>query len=92
GLFGATVAAFIVESYKGLQPSPSDVTNALLAQLAALANTTASHHSSPLPASSFSFHTPPSSVRVNILWFSSVCLSLTCAMGATLVQQWARSY
>ena len=31
-------------------------------------------------------------LKVNILWFISLCLSITCALAATLVQQWARKY
>ena len=31
-------------------------------------------------------------LRVNILWFLSLSLSVTCALAATLVQQWARKY
>ncbi|KAI0046980.1 hypothetical protein FA95DRAFT_1476637, partial [Auriscalpium vulgare] len=92
GLFSATVAAFILESYKGLKQDPSDTTNAILAQisaqLAAAANgTSALPTSSPTP-----FSPPASSVRVNALWLLSLCLSLTCALLATFAQQWARAY
>jgi hypothetical protein len=31
-------------------------------------------------------------LRVNILWFFSLTLSIACALSATLVQQWARKY
>ena len=31
-------------------------------------------------------------LHVNILWFLSLSLSVACALGATLVQQWARNY
>jgi len=31
-------------------------------------------------------------IHVNILWFLSLCLSLGCGLGATLVQQWLRRY
>ena len=31
-------------------------------------------------------------LKVNILWFISLCLSISCALAATLVQQWARKY
>jgi len=31
-------------------------------------------------------------VRVNILWVLSLALSVTCALAATLVQEWARRY
>ena len=38
-------------------------------------------------------YTPPrSGVWVNGLWFLSLVISLTCALLATLVQQWARRY
>ena len=39
-----------------------------------------------------SFTPTPSAVRVNILWFLSLILSLSCALSATLMQQWARRY
>ena len=42
------------------------------------------------PASSFT--PPPSAVWVNGLWFLSLVISLTCALLATLLQQWARRY
>jgi hypothetical protein len=29
---------------------------------------------------------------INALWFSSLTFSLMCALGATLVQQWSRTY
>jgi Family of unknown function (DUF6535) len=53
---------------------------------------------SPVPSS---FVLPPpfpdfrvaqSDVRVNIYWFMSLVFSLSAALGATLVQQWAREY
>ncbi|KAH9016598.1 hypothetical protein EDB85DRAFT_2205055 [Lactarius pseudohatsudake] len=45
------------------------------------------------PAASSSTFTPPASVVfVNSVWFLSLVLSLTCALIATLLQQWARRY
>ena len=38
------------------------------------------------------FRPTASAVRVNVLWFFSLVLSLTCALSATLMQQWARRY
>ncbi|KAI0319075.1 hypothetical protein OF83DRAFT_1042768, partial [Amylostereum chailletii] len=38
------------------------------------------------------FSAPRSIIDVNILWFFSLIFSLTCALGATLVQQWTRNY
>ena len=94
GLFSATVAAFIIESYKQLQPDSGDTTVLLLAQisqqLAALSNGTSISIPSTLPNQSF--RPSGSAVRVNALWFLSLTLSLTCALLATLMQQWVRRY
>src|SRR6266702_1384968 len=94
GLFSATVAAFIIESYKQLSPNPGDTTNALLTQLSGqLVNIS---NGIPLPSiaaqSSQPFKPTASAIRVNVLWFLSLVLSLTCALSATLMQQWARRY
>ncbi|KAI0059304.1 hypothetical protein BV25DRAFT_1139593 [Artomyces pyxidatus] len=96
GLFSATVAAFVIESYKDLQPDSGDIAVALLTrismQLAAASNTSQSN----IPSTIFdatTFRRPPSSaLRVNILWFLSLVLSLSCALVATLMQQWTRNY
>lgn len=45
----------------------------------------------PSPAET-SFHPTSSSVRVNAYWFISLAFSLVCALTATLVKQWGRSY
>ncbi|KAI0065256.1 hypothetical protein BV25DRAFT_1799085, partial [Artomyces pyxidatus] len=87
GLFSAVVSAFIVESYKSLQPDPGQTTTILLSQLVALSNGT----ETPVPTAA-PFIPSASSVRVNVLWFLSLCTSLTCALGATLMQRWARNY
>ena len=94
GLFSATVAAFIIESYKQLQPSSSDTVILLLAQisqqLAALSSGASISIPPGLPGQAFRPST--SAIRVNILWFISLVLSLTCALLATLMQQWVRRY
>ena len=38
------------------------------------------------------FQPTASAIRVNVMWILSLVLSLTCALAATLVQQWARRY
>ena len=94
GLFSATVATFIIESYQNLSPDSSQTTNALLTQISQqLFNIS---HGAPLTivaAQNEQTFTPSASaVRVNVLWFLSLVLSLTCALSATLMQQWARRY
>ncbi|KAI0052579.1 hypothetical protein FA95DRAFT_1236416 [Auriscalpium vulgare] len=92
GLFSATVAAFIVESYKDLKPDSGDTAVMLLALISQqLANGTSNPDPTSIAASA-SFRPPPSAVRVNTLWFLSLVLSISCALCATLIQQWARRY
>ncbi|KAI0246777.1 hypothetical protein BJV78DRAFT_114536 [Lactifluus subvellereus] len=94
GLFASTVAAFIIESYKRLSSDSSAATilllNQISQQLAALSNGT--QISPPSLYNDSSFRPTSSAIRVNILWFLSLTLSLMCALAATLMQQWARRY
>jgi hypothetical protein len=48
--------------------------------------------SSSLPTSPPLFTPPDHAVWVNALWFLSLVISITCALLATLLQQWARRY
>jgi hypothetical protein len=85
--------SFIIESYKTLIPDSGDSTMRLLAQisqqLAAAANGTT--FQGPL-APHTHFSPPTSSLVCNALWFISLGLSLTCALIATLLEQWARDF
>ncbi|KAJ7574996.1 hypothetical protein C8J56DRAFT_458006 [Mycena floridula] len=90
-LFSAVVTAFIIESYKTLSPDPSAMTVVLLyqisQQLSTITNTTELIVSLP------DFGTSPTlAVITNIFWFLSLALSLTCALTATLIEQWASDY
>ncbi|KAF7336181.1 hypothetical protein MVEN_02165600 [Mycena venus] len=90
-LFSAILTAFLIESYKSLNPDSGDLTVHLLGQIsqqiAASANGSTFH---VLPSSSF---TPPASAFIcNALWFISLGFSLTCALIATFVQQWTRDF
>lgn len=94
GLFSATVATFLIESYKKLSPDSSDTTNALLTQISGqLVNIS---NGTPLTSvaaqSSQEFKPTTRAVRVNVVWFLSLILSLNCALSATLMQQWVRRY
>ncbi|KAJ7901654.1 hypothetical protein B0H13DRAFT_763213 [Mycena leptocephala] len=91
GLFSASLTAFIIESYKTLIPDSGDSTVRLLSQisqqLAAAAN------GSTVPALvAVPFSPAASSLICNALWFISLGLSLTCALIATLLEQWARDF
>ncbi|KAG5351986.1 hypothetical protein C0989_004281 [Termitomyces sp. Mn162] len=96
GLFSAAVTAFLIDSYKLLQVSSSDVTNNLLEQMLAVQIVGASLNTSaiPLPTAvpTSSFKPSASAVIINVLWFLSLSCSLAAALCATLVQQWTRDY
>ncbi|VDC02419.1 unnamed protein product [Peniophora sp. CBMAI 1063] len=95
GLFAATVAAFIIESYKSLSPDSGDQTVVLLTQLLAVAANASSH--TPIDtthaiASVETFKARPTAIVVNVLWFSSLLIALVCALLSTLIQEWSRDY
>ncbi|KAI0260553.1 hypothetical protein BC834DRAFT_846112 [Gloeopeniophorella convolvens] len=96
GASGATVAAFTLETYKILKPDSGDTAvlllNQISEQLAALSNNTPLPAPIILPGVTTPFRPSSSAIRINILCFLSLTLSLTCALASTLLQQWARRY
>ena len=93
GLFSATVAAFIIESYKSLSPDSGNTNTALLSQISQqLAGVPFETFPQNVTAARNAFKPTNSAVRINVLWFLSLVLSLTSALSATLLQQWARRY
>ncbi len=95
GLFSATVAAFVVGTYQNLQPNPQDTLAFYLAniyQVLAASNESQTIISLPMPPDPSTFKPPSSAVWYNTLWFLSLVISLTCALLATSLQQWARRY
>ncbi|KAJ6494424.1 hypothetical protein C8R45DRAFT_866963, partial [Mycena sanguinolenta] len=92
GLFSASLTAFIIESYKTLTPDSGDATVQILTQIShQLASSMSGNITAP-PAPSSHFTPPAASLICNIFWFISLGLSLTCALVATLLQQWARDF
>jgi hypothetical protein len=90
-------AAFLVESYKQLLLSSSNIVSLLLSQISqqivALHGCPSVSIPSGLPGQDFQLST--SAIRVNILWrqFTSLVLSLTCALFlATQMQLWVPRY
>ncbi|KAF8186143.1 hypothetical protein K438DRAFT_1536537, partial [Mycena galopus ATCC 62051] len=91
GLFSSSLTAFIIESYQNLVPDTSSTTIDLLSQISQQlsAQSNGSQFTfSPSPP----FEVPTSALLCNGLWFVSLGLSLTCALLATLVEQWARDF
>ncbi|PPQ90720.1 hypothetical protein CVT25_005028 [Psilocybe cyanescens] len=81
GLFSAVATAFVIESYKSLQPDP--VENLVLVITSSLNSSTIS-----VPP----FTPTASSVRVNICWFLSLVLSLTTVLVGIVSLQWLREH
>ena len=93
GLFSAAVASLISVSIQDIQQNPQDTSNFYLANIyQVLAEPNQSNISISLPTSPPPFSPPTFAVWVNSLWFLSLAISITCALLATLLQQWARRY
>ena len=82
GLFAGTVSAFIIEFYKQLTPSPNSGNQTVIPLANGTYIITAGQPSPP----------SASIIWANALWLISLVLSLTSALIATLLQQWARRY
>ncbi|KAJ7480892.1 hypothetical protein FB451DRAFT_154197 [Mycena latifolia] len=91
GLFSASLTAFIIESYKTLTTDPGDSTVQLLAQISQQLAAAADGNTFIMPAPTH-FTPPATSLVCNAFWFISLGLSLTCALIATLLEQWARDF
>ena len=80
-------------SIQDIQQNPQDTSNFYLANIYhTTINPNSSSVSTSLPLSPPPFSPPNHAVWVNALWFMSLVISLTCALLATLLQQWARRY
>ncbi|KAK7059914.1 hypothetical protein R3P38DRAFT_3168370 [Favolaschia claudopus] len=91
GLFSASLTTFIIESYKTLSPDSGDDTVRLLAQISGQLSGMANGKTIAIPTPQ-PFVPPTSSLLCNLLWFISLGLSLSCALLATLVEQWTRDF
>ncbi|KAH9021516.1 hypothetical protein EDB85DRAFT_2278440 [Lactarius pseudohatsudake] len=92
GLFSAAVASLISVSIQDIRPNPQDTSNFYLANIYHTLADPPSNISTSLPASPPSFSPPKYAVWVNTLLFLSLVISISCALLATLLQQWARRY
>ncbi|TFY69804.1 hypothetical protein EVG20_g2986 [Dentipellis fragilis] len=96
-LYSATLTAFLVESYQRLQEDPSETSVILLKQsvslLAQISQQLAPNGSQVnrvvLPEPVPTFTVTRADQTINALWFSSLILSISAVLAATIVQQWA---
>ncbi|KAI0088761.1 hypothetical protein BDY19DRAFT_144867 [Irpex rosettiformis] len=97
GLFSAVLSAFLVAAYPNLQPAPSD---RMIYVLERIATQTSSYNFTDgrlvavntLPSSFPLFEASVEDIKVNVLWFSSLVLSLVTASFGMLVKQWLREF
>ncbi|KAH9976507.1 hypothetical protein BJV77DRAFT_601729 [Russula vinacea] len=96
GLFSAAVAALLALSVPNIQPNSQDTSSFYLAHIYQQLSTQPNGSQVPIPSSlsdpTQPFTPPTLGIWVNGLWFMSLVMSLTCALLATLLQQWARRY
>ncbi|KAH9954337.1 hypothetical protein BC827DRAFT_1086659, partial [Russula dissimulans] len=91
GLFSAVVTAFLIDSYKSLQPDFATANTNLTAQVAILLARSTNQTEPVLPPLP-SQNSQTAFLIINALWFLSLAFSLACALAATLIQQWSRTY
>jgi hypothetical protein len=88
GLFSAVVSTFLANSSQ--YPDPTIAIAILTSQTNTLL---ANSNNQPLPSILVpSQNSYTAYLIINSLWFLSLVFSLTCALCATLVQQWSRVY
>jgi Family of unknown function (DUF6535) len=93
-LFSATVAVLVAVSIQDLRPNPQDISAFYLKNILQLLADPNVSRASILATSTEPppFSPPKFAIWVNSLWLLSLVIGLTCALLATLLQQWARRY
>ena len=87
GLFSALGGITIVESYKWLLPDSGDETVGLLLQISQQTANNSQHAATIEP-----FKRTTADIAANVFFLTSVSICTFSAIGALLVQQWARRY
>ncbi|KAG2341018.1 hypothetical protein BDR05DRAFT_888993 [Suillus weaverae] len=92
GLFSAVSTGFIVAMESNLSPNPSDTTNALLKQIVqiGLGNFADAGSTPAEPASTWSPAAP--TLKIQMIAYASLSISLLAAFGAVLGKQWLGYY
>ncbi|KAH9055759.1 hypothetical protein EDB87DRAFT_1279522 [Lactarius vividus] len=89
-IFSAIIAAFIIETYKALQPDNNQETVCLLSQLVSQENS--SQRPSRFCPSPYPEGPSAAVIRSNILLVLSFFLAMMSALACTLIQLWCREY
>ncbi|CAA7260599.1 unnamed protein product [Cyclocybe aegerita] len=92
GLFSAVVTAFAVETQRLLQEDPDATAVLLLAQIATQMSQNTSAPPDPVQTTLIPFTATLQSIRINILIFLSLVLSLATVLFGILTLQWIREF
>ncbi|KAI9429587.1 hypothetical protein H4582DRAFT_210714, partial [Lactarius indigo] len=91
GLFSAAVATLISVSIQDIRPNSQDTSTFYLSNIYQLL-VDSDRSNISLPSSPPPFSPPTYAIWVNSLWFLSLVISISCALLAALLRQWARRY
>ncbi|KAF5316750.1 hypothetical protein D9619_006483 [Psilocybe cf. subviscida] len=93
GLFSVVMSIFVLHSTQSLQQNSTDATINMLATML-MSNVSAGGAQTPFnqTAAPFLFAPTRSHVRISILWFVSLILSLATLVAGVVVLQWIREY
>ncbi|CAE6432258.1 unnamed protein product [Rhizoctonia solani] len=92
-LFSAISTAFVLESTKDLKPDYTDTSAQTLAAILAALSSGGSANTSDVSTSGQADFTPTSNaVKVNILWFMSLSLSVAVALVAIVAKDWCYQF
>ncbi|CAE6402463.1 unnamed protein product, partial [Rhizoctonia solani] len=92
-LFSAISTAFILESTQDLKPDYAEVSAHTLAAILAAVSSGSTANSSDIPTMDQSEFSPSSAaIQVNILWFTSLSLSVAVALIAIVAKDWCYQF
>ncbi|GAB1524378.1 hypothetical protein RhiTH_007532 [Rhizoctonia solani] len=92
-LFSAISTAFILESTHDLKPDFAEVSAHTLAAILAAVSSGSTANSSDIPTMDQSEFSPSSAaIQVNILWFTSLSLSVAVALIAIVAKDWCYQF
>lgn len=88
------ITAFVIESYRRLQPDPNDAMLNLLAHIAEKLDGTSINGTMSVASivANTGFSPSRTDITINVFWFISLVLSLTAALIGIITLQWLREH
>ncbi|CAE6470796.1 unnamed protein product [Rhizoctonia solani] len=91
-LFSAISTAFVLESTQDLKPDYADTSAQALKEILVAVSSGNSGESSDVPSVDEPFSPTPTAIKVNILWFMSLSLSVAVALIAIVAKDWCYQF